>query len=195
MPDESGFKIATAFISVEAGVNQASVTKARADLTGATRPAPAGRGPTGTPAPGPAGPVSPLGQQLAASRTALSRTGTEAADALERGFKSGLSSLSNMAVQQLRSLSTEARQTPPRQVQTNVGIQGQGLPGPRPPAAGPAGAPIQVPSPAAIQAIAAQQRAAAQQAQRSQQAATQASAQQRPAPTQGRPTTVVNNYN
>lgn len=197
---EEGFKIATAFISVEARVNAASVAKARADLLGAARtgagPTVAPRGPIGQ-AGAPAGTVGPLGQQLASARADLTATGDEAAQALEQGFKTGLGSLSNMAVQQLRSLSNEARQTPT--VRTPSGLPISPLtPAPRPmlPAPDPQSdiaqrlqQQIQQRTQMAQQTMAAQQAAQAQA--RAQQVGTRP--QQRPGTTVGG--NVVNNYN
>lgn len=100
-----GFQIAKGFVSVEARVNEASVTAARQRVTGA--PGAAGGAQTPPPAAQPAQPQPPaaLGTRLADARASLADTGTQAARTLEQGFRQGLSSLSSMAVQQLKALS------------------------------------------------------------------------------------------
>lgn len=126
MADGKGFKIATAYVSVEARVDEAAATRARSNLTGGTRPSTAAPSATTPATRQPPTTVGPLGSQIAGARANLVRTGTEAAKTLEQGFKQGLSSLSNMAVRQLKSLSDAARQTP--RIQTPAQTPGAAAP-------------------------------------------------------------------
>ena len=128
MPETGGdgFQIAKGFVSVEARVNDASVTSARQKLAGSGAAAAGGSAPQPQPQPAQPAATQTLGDRLADARASLASTGTQAARTLEQGFRAGLSSLSSMAVQQLKSVSgaTPASPRPMPDVRTPVGTGG-----------------------------------------------------------------------